>query len=457
MALWSGNWGQNHLFQHLEPLPRPWGLQDTFKQLVSCMCIMLVLDTVKSSWCNCSVRMNQDRIFFSCPVQFQALTKAHFMQHEKTMTEAFIAFPPYRLSDQHSTAMQFFTRSRERYGKMSTSNASDPTSPKDPVWVSSLDAFPQISAMTCEGSEFPDSFPPVHLELILQFLLVGEIQELRSSRSLSQDAKPYLKRRCHAFLQKLVPYAAQLHYQQLFNSSDENQLLCMRQLLVNVDESTQFGQWRTQTAVARLMTGVSMDGTDLFAAVKRAFLASQVPVLAKNEHVVLWMHVLGALEEQDPIQSKLLAAEAWEALASQLGENDDRSFETKENRSKNTLNSMEDIQYKQENNSWPAKDPLDAIKLLPSSLLLCVQTAHFVNAMDHLETWLCHESGPSTGQLYHWLKLLEEQLEMAPTLGRYGPSGDSSQLRSRHVAKIHERISQQLWSQWALFLGRGGF
>ena len=198
------------------------------------------------------------------------------------------------------------------------------------------------------------------------------------------------------------------------------------------------------------MTGVSMDGTDLFAAVKRAFLASQVPVLAKNEHVVLWMHVLGALEEQDPIQSKLLAAEAWEALASQLGE-DDRSFETKENRSKNALNSIEHIEYKHEYNSWPAaKDPLDAIKLLPSSLLLCVQTAHFVNALDHLETWLCHESGPSTGQLYHWLKLLEEQLEVAPTLGRYGPSGDSSQLRSRHVAKIHERISQQLWSLWAL-------
>ena len=288
--------------------------------------------------------------------------------------------------------------------------------------------------MTC-ASEFPNSFPPVHLELILQFLLVGEIQELRSSSLSNQDATPYLKRRCHAFLQKLVPYTAQVHYQQLFNSADENQLLCMRQWLVNVDESTQFGQWRTQTAVARLMTGVSMDGTDLFAAVKRAFLASQVPVLAKNEHVVLWMHVLGALEEQDPIQSKLLAAEAWEALASQLG--DDRSFETKENRSKNAL--------KHEYNSWPAaKDPLDAIKLLPSSLLLCVQTAHFVNALDHLETWLCHESGPSTGQLYHWLKLLEEQLEVAPTLGRYGPSGDSSQLRSRHVAKIHERISQQL-------------
>ena len=54
----------------------------------------------------------------------------------------------------------------------------------------------------------------------------------------------------------------------------------MREWLVSVDNSTQFGQWRTQTAVARLMTGVSLDGGDLFAAVKRAFLASQVPRLA---------------------------------------------------------------------------------------------------------------------------------------------------------------------------------
>ena len=55
------------------------------------------------------------------------------------------------------------------------------------------------------------------------------------------------------------------------------------------------------------------------------------------------MHVLGALEEQDPLQSKLQACEAWEALAK-------------------------------------------AVTL--EKLLWVIQCAHFVDALDHLEKWL---------------------------------------------------------------------
>ena len=168
----------------------------------------------------------------------------------------------------------------------------------------------------------PENLELVHFDLILHFLFSSEIQRLRAtSRSLCNDAEPHLRLRSRAFLEKMVPdAAARMHYQEIFESSDENSLLLMRQWLVNVDDATRFGQWRTQTAVARLMTGVSMDASDLFAAVKRAYLASQVPCLSNKKHVVLWMHVLGALEEQDPIQSKLMAAEAWEALATEIKE-----------------------------------------------------------------------------------------------------------------------------------------
>eukprot|EP00435_Cladocopium_sp_Y103_P000272 s4626_g1.t1 len=181
--------------------------------------------------------------------------------------------------------------------------------------------------------------------------------------------------------------------------------------------------------VARLMTGVSLDGTDVFAAVKRAFLASQVPSLAKNESVVKWMHVLGALEEQDPLQSKLLAAEAWEALAAQVSDEleiNDGLCDT----NATVVEGRNDGFYEVE------------LPNLPSLLLLWLQTVHFVNALDDQpDRWLRSDScGACAGQLYRWLQILEKHLELSPTLGRYGPSGDSSQLRSRHVARIHERM-----------------
>jgi len=278
-------------------------------------------------------------------------------------------------------------------------------------------------------------FPPVHLELILQFLPMSEIRQMQSSsESLSRDARRHFQVRCQALLQT-VPIAAQAHYLQLFETETQISqtlddtasvsvhILSMRRLLLQVDEATQFGQWRTQTAVARLMTGVSLDGTDLFAAVKRAYLASQVPALAKNKNVVLWMHVLGALEEQDPIQSKVLAAEAWEALASQLHDHLDHKVRG----------------VKHGNDLIPEA-------AFPSLLLLWMQTVHFVNALDdRVEMWVNSNcTARQQLQLYRGLQTLEQHLDQAPMLGRYGPSGDSSQLRSRHIAKIHERMRGEI-------------
>lgn len=278
----------------------------------------------------------------------------------------------------------------------------------------------------------------VCLEPILQFSEFREIQQMQnSSRCLYRDAKNHLKIRCQSVL-KGLPHAAQMHYHQLFDddcdcsdSSDSSALriLLRRQLLIDVDDATQFGQWRTQTAVARLMTGVSLDGMDVFAAVKRAFLASQVVSLSRKKHVVSWMHVLGALEEQDPLQAKRLAAEAWEALAGLV-------FDELDKHDRNEAAPAAPAALRRQD----ATATGEALPV-PSLLLLWLQTVHFVNALDDQPyLWLRPSCSGSCRQLYRWLQILEKHLELLPTLGRYGPSGDSSQLRYRHVARIHERM-----------------
>ena len=215
----------------------------------------------------------------------------------------------------------------------------------------------------------------VCLEPILQFSEFREVQKMQSSsRCLFRDAKEHLKIRCQSVL-KGLPHAAQVHYRQLFDCDDCSdssafRILLRRQLLIDVDEATQFGQWRTQTAVARLMTGVSLDGTDVFAAVKRAFLASQVLSLSRAKHVVSWMHVLGALEEQDPLQAKRLAAEAWEALAGHVFDELD-----KHDRNDAALR----LEGRNETTIATAGQALPPLPL-PSLLLLWLQTVHFVNA-----------------------------------------------------------------------------
>mmetsp|Transcript_63449 Transcript_63449/g.185513 ORF Transcript_63449/g.185513 Transcript_63449/m.185513 type:complete len:151 (-) Transcript_63449:15-467(-) len=139
------------------------------------------------------------------------------------------------------------------------------------------------------------------------------------------------------------------------------------------------------------MNGVTLDGSDLFSALKRSFLASQVPALAEAPGTVRWMHVLGAAEEQDPVQARALAREAWGALAHKLT---------------------------QENVLWAA------------------QAAHFADALGGLCGWLLVDGGPGPPELLAWLRGLEGRLQDMPAVGRYGPAGDSSQLRARHVARL---------------------
>ncbi|CAE8586322.1 unnamed protein product [Polarella glacialis] len=207
------------------------------------------------------------------------------------------------------------------------------------------------------------------------------------------------------------------HYQDLLGSTDEATLLRRRKSLLDIDNLTQsvpqfqqaphlklalplLDQWRTHTAVARLMNNVPLDGRDLFAALKRVFLASQIKELEESPCVILWMHVLGAVEEQDPVQSKRLAAEAFEALASSI-----------------TL----------ENIHWP------------------VQAAHFVDAMTVVDEWLPAASGgPSLSDLADWLHTLMERMQDEPSLGRYGPAGDTMQLRPRHLQQLVTRLKRHV-------------
>eukprot|EP00931_Biecheleriopsis_adriatica_P122681 TRINITY_DN97692_c0_g1_i1.p1 TRINITY_DN97692_c0_g1~~TRINITY_DN97692_c0_g1_i1.p1 ORF type:complete len:261 (-),score=64.38 TRINITY_DN97692_c0_g1_i1:39-821(-) len=234
-------------------------------------------------------------------------------------------------------------------------------------------------------------------DVVLQCLPDSCVGCLRATgHSLSTELQPHIARRLQSAWQQLVPSAAaRSHYEEILGCCEDGLLLYRRRWLVGVDKATQYDQWRTPTAVARLMNGVSLDGGDLFAALKRAFLASQVPELAEHKSVVCWMHVLGAVEEQDPIQSKIFSGEAWEALASQLT---------------------------QETAHWP------------------LQTAHFVDALGDFEKWLLVENGPSAAKLTQWLEKTAVQMEQSPIFGRYGPAGDSSQLRPRHVARIIARL-----------------
>eukprot|EP00441_Pelagodinium_beii_P035611 CAMPEP_0197643566 /NCGR_PEP_ID=MMETSP1338-20131121/16838_1 /TAXON_ID=43686 ORGANISM="Pelagodinium beii, Strain RCC1491" /NCGR_SAMPLE_ID=MMETSP1338 /ASSEMBLY_ACC=CAM_ASM_000754 /LENGTH=256 /DNA_ID=CAMNT_0043216831 /DNA_START=46 /DNA_END=813 /DNA_ORIENTATION=+ len=225
------------------------------------------------------------------------------------------------------------------------------------------------------------------LEQFLSSQSLSRIQE--SSPNLAAELTPFMNLRRHDEWTVAVSIAcARQHFEEILNSDNEGTLLCRRRCLVRVDQGTQLEQWRTPTAVARLMNGVSMDGSDLFAALKRTFLASQVPSFEKLPAVVYWMHVLGAIEEQDPVQSKLLAAEAFSTLAS-------------------------DGQISEGNVHW------------------AVQAAHFVDDLDNFSGWLLVEGGPSVQELTAWLAGLDSCMGASPNLGRYGPAGDTSQLRSR--------------------------
>lgn len=185
--------------------------------------------------------------------------------------------------------------------------------------------------------------------------------------------------------------AVRQHYRELLGVDDAIRLLHRRQWLLSVDASTTYAQWRTHTAVARLMNGVPLDGVDLFAALRRAYLASQVPALADSAGVVRWMHVLDAVEETDPVQAQHYAAEAWRALAHTV---------------------------------------------TAHSFLWAAQTAHFLSSMSDLHKWLLADEGIDAQKLHSLLEALEGRLESTPSFGQYGPKYDSHILRARHVAKL---------------------
>ncbi|CAE8715003.1 unnamed protein product [Polarella glacialis] len=240
------------------------------------------------------------------------------------------------------------------------------------------------------------------LNEVVRFLSHQAVGFIRTAGvAFREETAPLWTSACHsAFREAVKDPCARCHYQDLLGSTDEATLLRRRKSLLDIDNLTQLDQWRTHTAVARLMNNVPLDGRDLFAALKRVFLASQIKELEESPCVILWMHVLGAVEEQDPVQSKRLAAEAFEALASSI-----------------TL----------ENIHWP------------------VQAAHFVDAMTVVDEWLPAASGgPSLSDLADWLHTLMERMQDEPSLGRYGPAGDTMQLRPRHLQQLVTRLKRHV-------------
>mmetsp|Transcript_15862 Transcript_15862/g.55186 ORF Transcript_15862/g.55186 Transcript_15862/m.55186 type:complete len:251 (+) Transcript_15862:37-789(+) len=188
---------------------------------------------------------------------------------------------------------------------------------------------------------------------------------------------------------------ARLHYEEMFGSCVPG-ILLRRRWLLEIDSATQHHQWRAESSVARLMQGVNLDGGDFFCSLRRAYLAAQVPSLAKSVVVVHWMHILGAVEEQDPVQAKWMSQQAWREVASSI---------------------------------------------TAETVLWCVQSAHFIDDLSGLPFWLVvggedGRGGPTRSLLLAWLESLVCKLESRPALGKYGPEGNSSQVRARHLSKV---------------------
>lgn len=210
-----------------------------------------------------------------------------------------------------------------------------------------------------------------------------------SSAMLHRDLAPSIEQMSRDEWDTLVcDELVRANYREILGTPLPRELVRRRGWLSSVVRTTELSQWQTVSDVLRLMHQVDLDATDLFAALRRTFLASQVAALAENAGVVHWMHILGAVEEQDPLQSKLLAREAWAAMG-----------------------------------------------VTQESLLWAVQTAHFVDDVIGLGSWFS-ESGLEPQKLQAWLQALQVELSARPALGRYGPAGDSQQVRPRHLTRL---------------------
>lgn len=252
-----------------------------------------------------------------------------------------------------------------------------------------------MEPQSCGG---PAALP---LTQIASFLPAGPLAQMRvCSAESRQELAPHVAATCAGLWEDVVEDSlARLHYREVLGASDAMLLLARRRWLCDVDEATKFSQWRTESPVARLMHGVRMDDGDLFSALRRAYLASQVPALAERPGVAEWMHVLGALEEQDPVQAVLLSGEAWRPLAAAMSE---------------------------------------------QTLLWAVEAFHFVDGLESLAEWLVGEGGMGGPELLTWLTALVQRLEREPTAGRYGPAGDTQQVRARHLAEPLRALQRSL-------------
>jgi len=239
------------------------------------------------------------------------------------------------------------------------------------------------------------------------------------SKALQGELSPYMHQLSVETLYRLVPEPfVRVHYAEMLGVSEPAAILERRGWLVAKGSDTQWQQWQAMSVV-RLVQRADIDGSDVFCAVKRAYFASQVPALACLPGVILWMHVLGALEEQDHIQALRLAAEAMRMLVSTTSE---------------------------ENVIWR------------------VQAAHFLEALSDLPTWMCDIHIGPTGEvapsldaivLNSWLEALLARIKVTPTAGRYGPPGDPYQIRARHLQKVLpvlptvKAVACQSMSRWS--------
>lgn len=245
-----------------------------------------------------------------------------------------------------------------------------------------------------------------NLDAVILGLPPAGICNLRTvSRGLCHSMVACVEHTCANCWTTLVADSlARTHYCMLFETTRPMDLIIRRRWLCEWIEASETLRWAMtqgnrcslqQATVIRLVHGSHLDHGDLFASLRRAYLASQVPALAQLNGVIGWMHILGSVEEQDSFQAKLLAKEAWACMAQTLTE---------------------------------------------ETFIWAVQTAHFLDDVAGLATWF-EDSGLDLRELGRWLATLQRNLEATPALGKYGPAGESSQFRARHFSRVIRELT----------------
>lgn len=241
----------------------------------------------------------------------------------------------------------------------------------------------------------------VHLDAVVLGLPPAGVCNLRTvSRGICHSMATCVEHTCANCWRALVADShARKHYSMLFGTIRPMDLIMRRRWLIEKIDASETLRWGMtqgnrcslqQATVIRLVHGADLDHGDLFASLRRAYLASQVPAFAQMEGVIAWMHVLGSVEEQDSFHAKLLAKEAWSCMAQAVTE---------------------------------------------ETVIWAVQTAHFLDDVAGLRGWF-EDSDLELSELGRWLTTLQRSLEATPALGKYGPVGESSQVRPRHLSRV---------------------